>query len=125
MIGIMLVGVEKSIQHDFENTVSNWSQMRLFHTTDGQEALDILSKQNVDLVVINETLSETSGIDLTKLLILKNPLLNCAIVSEMAPDQFHEETEGLGVLAQLKSNTGAEQVSELLEQLMRIMEAVN
>lgn len=87
----------------------------------GAEALAMLSARRVDLVVIDETLQEMSGLDLARQVAARNPLAAVALVSPLAPEEFHESTEGLGILAQLPRHPGAAEFRDLFEKMRRVM----
>lgn len=67
----------------------------------GVAGLAHLKEKTVDLVIVDEQLDDMSGIDFVKQLVLVNPLVNTAIVGSLSKAEFHEATEGLGVLMQL------------------------
>jgi len=48
-------------------------------------------------------------------------MVNCAVVSSLLTEDFHEAGEGLGILRQLPANPGLEYAKELLEQLKKIL----
>jgi DNA-binding response OmpR family regulator len=96
------------------------------HWTDtGKAVLDILSQamdqgRTVDLVITDETLTDMSGRDLVEQVIMKSPVTNCAAVSTLSSDRFHEVYEGLGVLMQLPLTPDAESGKELVRILKKL-----
>jgi len=56
---------------------------------------------SVDLIIIDEKVEGQSGLDIAKEMIRVNAMANLALVSGLAPEEFHEASEGLGILAQL------------------------
>lgn len=56
-----------------------------------------------DLAVFAETLQTVSGLDSIKIFVPENPFLHCALQSSLAPDKFHDVTEGYGILMQVPS----------------------
>ncbi len=87
----------------------------------GSAALERVTRQRFDLVVMDETLADMSGLELARRLVVASPMANLALVSSLPAEAFHEASEGLGVLAQLPPSPGAEQSRELLAQLDRIL----
>ena len=69
--------------------------------TSGSQALERIGKTAVDLVLADETLNDMTGLDLIKRLVAVNPMINCAAVSSLSREAYHEASEGLGILMQL------------------------
>lgn len=93
----------------------------------GAAGLALLKSTLMDLVIVDEQLDDMSGIAFTKQLVKVNPLVNTAIVSTLTADEFHEATEGLGVLMQLPphpSETDAEALMAVLEKIGALMQPV-
>lgn len=88
----------------------------------GAEALAMLSEKQVDLVVIDETLKDMTGLDLARQAVFRNPMTAVALVSPLSPEDFHEATEGLGILAQLSLRPVRREVRSLLEKLSKVMQ---
>jgi len=44
-------------------------------------------------------------------------MITCASVSSLSPEDFHEASEGLGLMAQLPIQPGKEHAEELLQRL--------
>jgi DNA-binding NarL/FixJ family response regulator len=86
----------------------------------GTAGLAYLKDSTVDLAIIDEQLDDMSGIALVKQLVKVNPLVNTAIISTLAAEDFHEETEGLGVLMQLPPQPQAGDAETLLTVLEKI-----
>ncbi len=55
-----------------------------------------------------------TGLKLAAKLLTVNPMINCTAVSSLSSAEFHEASEGLGLLSQLPANPGREQAEELL-----------
>jgi len=87
----------------------------------GSHALSMIAERSFDLVVTNEELGDMTGLEFIKTLIAQKPMVNCAVVSSLLPEDFHEVSEGLGVLMQLPANPGREYAEELLGHLKKIM----
>jgi polyhydroxyalkanoate synthesis regulator phasin len=47
-------------------------------------------------------------------------MINCASISHLLPEEFHEVSEGLGLMAQLPMEPGKEHVEKLLQRLRDI-----
>ena len=80
--------------------------IELAPTATGAAGLALLKGKLMDLVIVDEQLDDMSGIEFVKQLVKVNPLVNTTIVSSLADEEFHEATEGLGVLMQLPPHPG-------------------
>ena len=87
----------------------------------GSYALSILAERDFDLVVTDENLGDMTGLELIKSIIVKKPMINCAAISSFLSDDFHEISEGLGILVQLPVNPGHKYAGKLLERLNKIL----
>ena len=63
-----------------------------------------------------------TGLEFIKTVIVQKPMVNCAAVSSLLPDDFHEASEGLGILMQLPVRPGHEYAKYLLEHLKNILD---
>ena len=86
----------------------------------GQLVLDAVSEKQFDLLVADETLEDMSGLELIESVIMSQPMLNCAAVSSLSKEDYHEASEGLGVLMQLPSAPGREEAHALMKHLNKI-----
>jgi len=71
----------------------------------------------IDLVIIDESLDGRSGLSIAKDMISVNALAQLALVSELSPEEFHEASEGLGVLASLPLHPDEKDAEQLLNAL--------
>jgi CheY-like chemotaxis protein len=98
--------------------------VELFWAQSGGKALDMVADAPVDLVVTDEFLGDMTGLELAEKMLSVNPMINCAAVSKLSSEEFHEASEGLGVLAQLPAVPDKEQAEELLQRLIDIKRRV-
>lgn len=91
----------------------------------GRKALSAVSERVFDLLVTDENLGDMTGLELIESLIATQPMLNCAAVSSLSSEGFHEASEGLGVLMQLPAEPGKKEAYELLEHLIKIQSFAN
>ena len=73
-------------------------------------------------VVTDENLGDMTGLEFIKTVITQKPMVNCAAVSALLPEDFHEASEGLGILMQLPVRPGPEYAKELVEHLKSILD---
>ena len=86
----------------------------------GAAGLAQLQGRAVDLVIVDEQLDDMSGIEFVHQFVKVNPLANTAIVGSLPEDEFHEATEGLGVLMQLPPRPREADAESLLAVLAKI-----
>lgn len=72
------------------------------------------------LTVIDEGLPDMSGLELSRGLLKANALINTALVSRLSPEDFHEFSEGLGILVQLPESSGEKEARDIVSGLKRI-----
>jgi len=94
--------------------------VKLVPVATGAAGLEQLKNKRLDLVIVDEQLDDMSGVDFVKQLVKVNPLANTAIVGSLPDAEFHEVTEGLGVLMQLPPQPGERDAEALLAVLSKI-----
>jgi len=117
MIKILLVTSEREPFSEFAVVLKQKDDVEPSWAATGQEALEAISDNPVDLVVVNENIGDMTGIEFMKKLLSINPMINSAAVSPLAPEEFHEASEGLGVLMQLPVSPGKLDAENLLQRL--------
>jgi len=117
---LLLVTSDKDSLSDLASALLTHGDVDLTWAHSGETALDMLSKTPVDLLVTDEKLVDMSGLELANRLLHVNPMINCAVVSALSPEDFHEASEGLGLLAQLPLQADAEQAEDLLQRLREL-----
>jgi hypothetical protein len=56
---------------------------------------------------------------------MTNAMINLAVVSSLSHEDFHEASEGLGILVQLPPSPGEEDGSKLFETITQIVSLEN
>ena len=120
MYRLLLVTENKDAFSDFASGLSTHAVVELAWAESGSMALDMVANTPVDLVVADEDLGDMSGLKLAYKVLSVNPMINCAVASGLSHEDFHEASEGLGLLEQLPLQPGAEQADDLLQQLKKI-----
>ena len=92
----------------------------IFWADTGKSALDEAARLSPLLVVMDEALPDMTGLDLARELLKANALINTALVSRLSPEDFHETSEGLGVLVQLPPHPGEKEAQEIISGLRSI-----
>ena len=90
----------------------------------GKELLSLIANtpkgQWIDLVIMEEALSDMNAKVLVEAVTTQSPMTNCAISGTMDKKQFHDVYEGYGVLMQLPVQPGQDDARNLENQLKKI-----
>jgi two-component SAPR family response regulator len=117
---LLLASRDKDSLSGLASTLTKHDDVVLFWAESGAKALDKVSNSPVDLVVTDEKLGDMTGLEMALKLLSINPMVNCAAISSLSHEDFHEASEGLGLLAQLPPQPGEEEAENLLQQLREI-----
>lgn len=120
MLNILLVSQDESFMSALKAGLEE-NDAQTAWAESGHYALSRIAERDFDLVVTNENLGDMTGLEFVKMVIAQKPMVNCAAVSSLLPDDFHEVSEGLGVLMQLPVNPGYEYAEKLLERLKKVL----
>jgi two-component SAPR family response regulator len=121
MIRLLLVTPYRKSLLELASAMEKYDHVELTWTDSGQKALDKLSKTSVDLVVADKELGDMTGLEFAEKLLRVNPMINCAVLSALPSDEFHEASEGLGVFAQLPLRPAKEDAEKLLKRLKSLI----
>ena len=120
MFKIMLVSSKKDDLSDLAAVLIGHDDVELSWAKSGEAALNMASESDFDLVITDEKLGDMTGLMFAKQLLAVNPIINCATISRLSPEKFHEVSEGLGLMAQLPDKPGKTQADMLLRRLRDI-----
>ena len=121
MIRLLLVTTYRKSLFELASAMDKYDDVELTWTESGQKALDKLSETSVDLVVVTDKeLGDMTGLEFAEKLLRVNPMINCAVLTSMPPDEFHEASEGLGVFAQLPPRPAKSDAEKLLKGLKKL-----
>lgn len=87
--------------------------------TTSAEALEIARQTPPDLMIIDQAISDQTGLALVREIISINAFIHIAMISDLSSSQFHHDSEGLGILAQIASNAESSEVLGLVDRLMK------
>ncbi len=120
MLKLLLVSPDKDSLSSLASALVEHGDVDLSWAKSGQSALEIASDTEIDLVVTDEELGDMTGLEFAGRLLSVNPMINCAPVSRLSSENFHEVSEGLGLMAQLPVQPDKERAEELLQCLRYI-----
>ncbi|HFQ81900.1 MAG TPA: response regulator [Desulfobacterales bacterium] len=105
---------------EFENALAA-SGAEILRCGSGVGALEAVEEyQDIMLAVIAEKLADMTGLELVGKILAVNAMIGCAVASRLSAEDFHEESEGLGILMRLPLHPGVQDAAELLAHLKRI-----
>ena len=119
-INLILVSRDKDYFKEFCSALRGNDSLKTSCISSGLEALEAVSGSDVHIVAAAEEVAEGSGLDLVRQIVMKNPFVNTTLASPLSHDEFHEVTEGLGILMQLPPHPGKEDADRFCEFLSRI-----
>lgn len=120
MFKILLVSPDKNSLYNLASALAEHADVDLSWAESGKTALEIVADSAIDLVVTDESLGDMTGLEFAGRLLSVNPMINCASVSRLSPEKFHEISEGLGIMVQLPVKPDKEDAEKLLQRLKDI-----
>jgi len=124
MLKILVASPDELSLSIFASVMEESDDVELSWVESGKTALEVVSETAFDLVVADEKLGDMTGLDFAEKLIAINPMVNCAAVSSLSGKEFHEASEGLGLLEQLPVNPSKEHAETLLKTLRQLKGAL-
>ncbi len=122
MIKILLVYTGDGLNKNFINGFYSAGSASIQVVTSGREALEIAKTNKTDLLIAAEKLPDMSGLSLIEQLVTVNPFINSALVSALSDEDFHEKTEGLGILMPVPSDADEFFSVDLLNYFKKIVD---
>lgn len=120
MIDILMVVDEKASFEKFASTLEQ-EETRISWETTGEGALRLVAEKQYSLLVVAETMPDMSGLELAKKTVMTNPMVNLALMSALPHKDFHEKSEGLGVLCQLPLKPSEKDALFMLNRLKEVL----
>ncbi len=96
------------------------NNIRVTTVDHGRRALSIMTSQPFDVLIADEEVGGMTGLQLIEQVVSKNPMVNCVAVSTLSPEDFHEASEGLGVMMQLPAEPDRKEAEKMLLKLKKI-----
>jgi len=121
MLHILLITPRPQGLASFTRALSSDPGVRLESVGSGAEALDVVRTTPPHLAVIDADLPDTKPMGLVQGMLTVNAMVNTAIVSPLSEEEFHEASEGLGILTRLPLDPGGHDAEALLVKLRKVM----
>ena len=117
---IMLASSDLTVFNDVFQVLKSKDNMKLSYVGSAAEGMELINEGDVDVVAASEQLSDSSGLAFIRKVVTEYPLLNCALVSSLSAEDFHEATEGLGLFFQFPQRPDAASAEKMIELLDKI-----
>jgi DNA-binding NarL/FixJ family response regulator len=124
MLRIVLATARPQAMQAFAAALSSNPEVHLQHLGSGAEALDAARTSAPHLVIIDTGLADYEPLELVQKLLMVNAMVNTVVVSPLSEAEFHEASEGLGVLGRLPGEPGESDAADLLHRLKKVLGAM-
>lgn len=121
MLRILLVSARQEALLSFVEGFSSDTDVHLEKVASGAEALSAVRTAPPQLAVIDVGLPDTEPLPLVQELLTVNAMVNTAVLSPLTEEEFHEASEGLGILAHLPLQPGKSDAVELVRKLRQVL----
>lgn len=121
MTEIVLVTKDAQAFERLGAQLTKYPQNNIHRVASGKDVMALIRNARIDVVVADHELEDGLGLLLIKQIAVRAPFVNSALVSSLAAEDFHEETEGLGVFMQLPEYPKEEDG----EQMMQLLESIS
>jgi DNA-binding NarL/FixJ family response regulator len=124
MLRVVLATNRPKALQVFTEALSSAPEVQLQGVVSGAEALEVVRTTAPHLVIIDLNLPDIAPLELVQKLLLVNAMVNTAVVSPLSDEEFHEASEGLGILGRLPNDPGMSDAVEMLRKLKTVLGVV-
>ncbi len=121
MLRIVLATARLKDLQAFAEALASDPEVHLTPVVSGAEALEAGRASAPHLVIIDAGLADAEPLELVKKLLLVNAMVNTAVLSPLSEEEFHEASEGLGVLGRVPVEPGRDDAADLLSKLRGLL----
>ena len=121
MLLIVLATARPEALLAFAAALSADPEVHLRQVASGTDALEAGRTLSPQLVVIDSYLPDAKPLNLVRELLMVNAMVNTMVISPLADEEFHEASEGLGILGRLPNEPGGSDAGELLHKLRAVL----
>jgi DNA-binding response OmpR family regulator len=114
---ILLVADQVEAFEELARSLRHEEDVEILWGHDSEAALNSAAADTPDLVIVDEVIGEVQGLDWIQRLISVNAFVQTAAVSRLTPEDFHETSEGLGIMAQLPPHPGKTDALRILKMI--------
>ncbi len=119
-VNIILVSDKRDAFAEIEKELMVHQNFTVNHIKTNEQVTKYIQDTKVDVAIVADQLNEQPGFDCIQNIVQLNPFINCALASPLDHDDFHELTEGYGVLMQLSPMATRKEGAELVEKITKI-----
>jgi len=120
-MAILLVTPRAQELAAFAEALGRGSGQPVNHAATWDEALAIVTATPPQFMVLDQGLAAGAPLELALKVLTVNAMINLAVVSPLGEEEFHEASEGLGILAPVPVNSGAAEGSALAQVFLRFV----
>lgn len=120
---VMLVTNRRDALREVVTTVIDGLGCECVTAGSADTALHMVAETTPDLMILDEAVDGMTGIHIAREVVMKNPMVNIALVSSLPEAAFHERTEGLGILTRLPLQPKAADAQNLLDKVKQLLPA--
>ncbi len=125
MLHIALISVRREMLRPLAEGLSRDPEVFVEQIPSVEEAMTVVRTRCPHLVIVDSELPGTDSLDLVKEIVKANPMVNTAVVSTLSEAEFHEKSEGLGVLGRLPGEPDQKDGELLVQKLRGILGPVS
>lgn len=119
-VNIIFVSDKKDTFSKIEKELTKHQQFTISHVKTGEQVKQHIQEKTVDVAIVAEQLEEKAGFECIQEIVKLNPFINCVLSSPLSHDDFHEVTEGYGVLMQFSPIPTINECTAFLKKLTKI-----
>lgn len=114
---IMIASSRRDALQNFIEPLANEPDIDVSIVNSAGDALAFVGTEAPDLVVIDEALPDMKPLELATALVKVNAMINTAVITSLSGEEFHEQSEGLGVLCGVASPPGRDEALAVVAKL--------
>ncbi len=119
-LNLLLISTNRERFAELEQALVKLWQHYVHYCSRPEEVYQAIAAGNVDGVIVDEEVEGGTGLDFIREFTPRNPVINCALVSSLYADEFHEATEGYGVFMQIPPHPGHQEAERIGAHLRKI-----
>ena len=119
-LNLLLISKDRERFADLEQALVTHGQHRVRYCSQPEQVYEAIAAAKIDGVIVDEEVADGTGLDFIRELTPRNPFINCALVSSLYADEFHEAIEGYGVFMQIPPHPGFEEAEQIIAHLVEI-----
>jgi len=122
-MNILVVTERQTALANFLGPLQQLPNASLVFAKQGTAALATIRQNAPAFVIVDEQLHDFTPLVLVAEIMKINAMVNTAVVSALSPEEFHEASEGLGILSSIPLSPGEEDGRQLATLFTRFMPA--